>query len=365
MNNKELVKWLLADGGPVIRYRTATELMATPDDVDIHKLKKELLNSTSIRSWFEKAVPSLAFNDIHGSKATSFENVMGKITDLGIKKGTPELDRYTLPYREWLSENAECPPGHIFSIFIRTLIAAFLARAGYTGEPAVGTVLRNRLDTIYDFIRQSNYDIYVNPVDYPQIPRSFQKKPLINPELSRDGNLRLPWIYDIIGLAAWLPEYGTEYDRAKASTIIEYILDDRYQKLHPGYGILRTEKGRYYAMGWSVWLPGFFGPPSDDTRPGRTVSEMLRAFIQRLILVRRFKPTRKHRWFTESVNHLQDFKTGKGTYLFPRSYLPEKPVGYWAAGSRMGLEENRKSNLALELESTFWMMKLRSYTDES
>lgn len=290
---------------------------------------------------------------------------MGKLTDLGIRKGVPELDRYTLPYREWLSENSERPPQHIFSIFTRTLIAAFLARAGYAGEPAVGTVLRNRLETIYDFVRQGSYNIYVNPADYPQMPRSFQKKPLINPALSRDGNLKLPWIYDIIGLIAYLPEYGTEDDRVKASTAINYILDDRYQKLHPGYGILRTENGRYYAMGWAVWLPGFFGDPSNDTRPGRSVSDMLGAFVQRLLLMGQFSEAVKHTWFVNGMNHLQSLQTKKGTYLFPRSYLPEKPVGYWVTGARMALEENRRKSLSLILESTFWMMKLQSYNNES
>ncbi|MFC1921240.1 hypothetical protein ACFLYQ_05925 [Chloroflexota bacterium] len=364
MNDEELINWLLTNGGPVIRYRTATELMATPGSVDIGLLRKELLSSALVKSWFEHAIPSLAFNYIHGSKATTFENVMGKLTDLGLRRGVPEFDQYTLPYRKWLSENVNRPPAHISSIFIRTLIAAFLARAGYNDEPAVGTVLRNRLETIHDFVRQGSYDIYVDPADYPQMPRSFQKKPLINPMLSRDGNLSLPLIYDIIGLAAYLPEYGTEDDWVKATTIFKYVLNDQYQKLHPGYGILRTKNGRYYAIGWAVWLPGSFGDPSYETRRGWSSLRILGAFIQRLILMGQFSAAIRHPWFVNSMNHLQGLKTENGTYLFPRSYLPEKPIGYWVTGARMALEENRRKGLALVLESTFWMMKLQLCTNE-
>ncbi len=71
-----------------------------------------------------------------------------------------------------------------------------------------------------------------------------------------------------------------------------------------------------------------------------------------------FPVARNHPWFVDSLNHLHGFQTESGTYLFPRSYLQEKTSGYWIAGARMGLGENRRKGLALELESTFWMAKL-------
>ena len=270
MNHQESVDWLLENGGPVIRYRTATELMSPSDSIDIGQLREALLQSQLARTWLERFIPGRGINDLHGSKSTTFENVMGKLTDLGCSQGMTALDNQTEPFRQWLQNNAERPSRHIFDLFCRTLIAAFLARAGYTDEPAVGTVLKNRLETVYDFTRLGSYDIYIDPADYPRMPRSFQRSSLLNPALSRDGdNLSLPWTYDIIGLAAYLPECGTEDDWAKANTIINYILNDQYQKLPPGYGVIRSVNGRYYGMGWSVHLPAFFGTPSEDTRAGR------------------------------------------------------------------------------------------------
>jgi len=350
MNQQELVNWLFENGGPAIRYRTATELMPTSDSVDIGRLAEELLQSELVRTWLGRLIPATSLNGLHGSKATAFENVMGKLTDLGLMSGVPELDQRTRPFRRWLEDNAKRPPRHIFDIFIRTLIAAFLARAGYINEPAVGIVLKNRLETVYDFTRRGRYDIYVSQADYPKMPRSFRSKPLIDPALTSDGNVCLPWIYDIIGLTAYLPDRGTEDDWTKTNTVINYILNSQYQKLPRGYGVLRAENGRYRAMGWSVHLPGFLGNPSEDSSIGM--------LVQRLSLMAQFPVATQHSWFMDSLRHLGSFQTERGTYLFPRSYLQEDSVGYWVVGRRMGLEESRRTRLAFELESTFWMTKL-------
>ena len=69
-------------------------------------------------------------------------------------------------------------------------------------------------------------------------------------------------------------------------------------------------------------------------------------------------------WFKERMNHLEEFRTGKGTYLFPKNYMQEKPQGYWVNGFHMGLGENRRKKPALELESTFWMVKIKKYQYE-
>ena len=360
MNHEALIDWLLENGGPAIRYRTASELMPHSSNVDIAELRQKLLRSNSVRTWLNRFVPFSIFNDIHGSKATTFENVVGKLTDLGLKRGIAEFDQQIIPFCKWLEENSDRPPTHIFDWFARTLIAAFLARSGYGNESAVGQVLKTRLDTIYNFTRKQRFDIYVSPEGYPQIPSSFKNRPLINPELSIDGNLCLPWIYDIFGFAAYLAEHGNEDDLMKADTIINYILNKQYQRLPEGYGILIGDNRRYYAMGWSVHLPGFIDKPSEDVNIQHLQPWILGAFIQRLCLLGQFPIARHHPWFINSLKHLEGFQTEKGTYLFPRLYLPEKANGIWVIGARTGLEENRKTNLAIELESTFWMVKLHT-----
>jgi hypothetical protein len=170
----------------------------------------------------------------------------------------------------------------------------------------------------------------------------------------------LPWIYDIVGFSAYLPERGNKADREKTNTIISYILNEHYQRLPEGYGILLAANRRYYAMGWSVSLPGFVNKLSEEVSTRHVPAWMLGAFIQRLVVMGRFAVVRRHPWFINSLKHLEGFKTQAGTYLFPRSYLPEKANGYWITGARMGLESSRKTTLATELESTFWMAKLKT-----
>ena len=49
----------------------------------------------------------------------------------------------------------------------------------------------------------------------------------------------------------------------------------------------------------------------------------------------------------------------EGTYFFPRRGLVERPVGYYVTGTRMGIESGPRSRRALEIESTFRMLKIK------
>ncbi len=47
-----------------------------------------------------------------------------------------------------------------------------------------------------------------------------------------------------------------------------------------------------------------------------------------------------------------------------KGYLIERPSGYWVLGAYMGLGENRRVKKWAEIESTFWMMKIRKEIGE-
>ena len=109
-------------------------------------------------------------------------------------------------------------------------------------------------------------------------------------------------------------------------------------------------KGAFVSINY-LTMPGF----TDSLSPER--SKALRVWLADLLMS--FRAARRHPWLRESLDHLEGFRTERGTYLFPRSYLQERTQGMWINGHRMGLEENRRRSLALELESTFWMARLR------
>jgi hypothetical protein len=59
-----------------------------------------------------------------------------------------------------------------------------------------------------------------------------------------------------------------------------------------------------------------------------------------------------HPWFQSSLEHLKQFATGRGTYLFPNRFLTEaRGRGYWVLGARMG--EDRRRPVWRKVESTF------------
>ena len=356
--------WLMENGGPVIRYRTATELMTPDKTPDIKRLQDDLLKSAQVKTWLKNFEPPFLLNqklmrqveftrastEIHSSKDTALENVLGKLTDFGLKKGMPELDSRVDLYLHWLKETSAEYQEHFFVIWMRHEVADFLARAGYIDESEVLKLIRTRLDMVYDFARRGDYNIYVDPKNFKKMPASFAGRPLINPELTR-GQIRLPLSYDFIGWAC-LQNKGSKEVRAQANTVVDYILDEKYQEFPWGYGIMFDEESRSFrAMGWSVHIPGFSKAVSGN------LESMLRVF--RLEQLAHFEAARRHPWIKSNLEHLEQFKTADGTYLFPRDYLPEKPAAYWVMGGKMALEDSPRNKKAIEIESTFRMAKIR------
>ncbi len=350
MVNSDLTEWLLENGGPAVRYRTTRELLEDPTGIDTKRLETELLASKSVRLWLDQLVPgNFGLSDLHGSKSTAFENAIGKLAELGLRAGMSPVDKRTLPFRKWFKREARRPENTL-SLFCRSLVASGLLRAGYDEEP-LRPFLDRRLDVLYETARDGRYDIYIDQNTFGDYPKARCGHPLINPEFYPGGNFRLPWIHDIYALSSFPKGLTNASVRKKISVVITYILHLDYQALHDGYGVFRADKRRYYAMGWDVKLPGYNGFDLDDFQAGY--------FVQRLELIAHFPSVRQHRWFKESIKHLDTFRTEHGTWLLPRRYLPEKRVGYYVCGAHMGLEEKRRSDKAIEIESTFRMLKIR------
>ncbi len=347
----------MENGGPVIRYRTATELTEDMGGCDYDKLVAELLDSKPVKLWLSRCQPiatpshyKYAYYTIHGSKNTFFENVVPKLVQLGLRAGMPVFDEATVSYRERLNEDVSKRYEDPFTLFYLTLLAVFLAMAGYEKEDAIRTVLNRRLEALYEFTRQGNYDIYVDPRDYPSIPKSYRVN-IVNPRLYQDNIIVLPWIYDIYGFAAIYQKSDANLIK-KIDAIIQYILTPEYQRFPHGYGSIVLSKSRALLMGWSVHIPGFFG--YQDTQ-----SDFIwKSLVQCVALMASFPAAQRHSWFRESMKCLDGFKTERGTYILPKHYITESKSGYWISGQRMGLGENRHKRLWHELESTFWMMKI-------
>jgi hypothetical protein len=358
----DTIQWLLRRGGPAIRYRTASEL-AGFGNKELRPLAASLLASNQVQAWLARLERGgLGDSEIHNGRPEAFENAAGKLIDLGLKAGMKALDSRMDRFRQGLRRRAEVAasaasaasgpfPGSPGYPFYLVLLAAGILRAGYDADETAAAVVRERLRALAETAKRADYDIYMQPEETASLPAAYRGKPVLRDDLG--GHTRLPVIHDFYALAA-LPRQalGDEGAAAMVGSLTNYVLDDRYHAFPEGYGYFRTPGRRFYAAGWSVHLPGHgAGFGLDDWRAGM--------LVQRLELMAAFPAARRHPWFGEALSCLETFRTDAGTYLFPRRLLRESPSGYWVTGAYMGLEEDRRRGEALELESTFRMMRIK------
>ena len=367
-NDAALTRWLVEYGGLVIRYRTATESLDTPGDIDVARWAADLLVSPMTQLWLSRVgQPTDGLGGFHGSRPEAFENAASKLCDLGLRAGMAPLDEKMLPYRHWLEGQAQAI-GDIAEIdytgvesrkatqevlnrgirwFEAMLVAARLAWMGYPDD-AIGICLDQRLETLHTLARTGNHDIYIDQDtfgDYPNNP--FRKRRFVDPQF----NGILPSIHDIYALAHYPRAMLDEEKRGKIDTIVAFILHPAYQALEDGYGVMRAGPRRYFSMGWSVHLPGYGGFDFEGGQAGM--------FVQRLELMAHFPTAPGHRWFQASLAHLEGFRLDDGTYRFPARYLKESPGGYWVSGAYMRLEQNRRQRESLTLDSTFRVRRIK------
>jgi hypothetical protein len=341
-------QWLLAQGGPTIRYRTATELCAERGICNLAALQDALLTSATVGRWLANLGPNMSPSQLHGSRPTCFENAAAKLALLGCHAGMAPLDERVASARQWLTARAASAPDWTDLDYYRMLVAARLAALSYDDE-GLRHVIRQRVSVLGAWARQGRYDIYVEQDTYGSFPTAFRKRSLVDPAIYPDGISRLPSIHDVYALASspWL--LADAEAAADVDAIVGYILHPDYQRLEAGYGIMVTPKRRYYSIGWDIKLPGYDGLEGMGTEAGQ--------LVQRLALMAHFPVAQGHPWFRAGMDHLQRWVTDEGTYRFPGDYLRESKNGYWVSGSAMGLEENRRLWRAIEIESTFWMAK--------
>jgi hypothetical protein len=347
------LRLLLSEGGPVLRYLAAAELAPPEVQPDRRQLELDLLGTPEVQTWLDNlslaSSPRIRANTIHGASDACFENAMGKLVQFGMRAGMSELDERAEPFRRWL---AEFPGGekYLFGPFYTTIVASFLAMAGYRDKAILGA-LRDRLFSTYNFCRQGKYGIYADKTGYRRVPEIWTDVPLVDPALYPGDDWYLPWIHDVNGFAVLLTASPDGMPVSEmVDTVVRYVLNPEYQALRDGYGIVTDGKGRYWAMGWSVHLPGLPGCPRVTSQAG---------LVGRLATMSAFEAAREHAWFRDGLAYLESFRTPRGTYVFPREILPEKKTSYWVGGTHCGLGENRRTRNWLELESTYWALRCR------
>ena len=351
MERQDLTEWLASCAGPSVRYRALVDLQDEQDVGVVGRALDQMISSSSVQDWLTRFHRRFDLNSLHSSRSDAFENIMGKCVLLGLRAGLQPFDSMTIPFRNWLADSRRKAPEAPHSVFLRALVASFLAYAGYVRTEPMQAQMSTRLEALHSFAGKPDFDsVFVDRRSFSGVPKSNHG--LVNPDLYPDQEFRLPWIHDIRGLAFSRSTMSAK-DQNKLDIITSMILTEEYQSLPLSYGLAKYGS-RFYVIGWKVHLPGYHRRPE-----GRDFAELLLAleFMAKLPIARRSA------WFKTNIAYLESFRTDDGTYLFPRGWLPEQSIGYWVRGMRMALDDRKLPN-ALEYESTFWALRIKRLTEK-
>jgi len=356
MSRSDVMKWLLSNSGPIIRFRAITELLKSEDIGKVSQAIEELFSSPIVRCWLSQLNNGTSFKDIHSGNPDSIENTLYKLGQLGLKAGLQPFDGHTLAYRVWLSDRISSPAVSFHEELMRTIMAASLANAGYGNITPVQATVKSRLETIDRFVGSSDWkEIYVDSSEYT-IPKARRKWKLINPAHYGESPFPLPWIHDLVGFAQSQDSLNDSSAVRKINNICKAIIQNDYQELPIGYGLV-IDNDRYYVSGWSAHLPCY--EIFTDTRwDSNDVPDGARLLLW-LELLSPLAIIAQSDWFQNAVLFLERYQTPYGTYIFPQDWLQEKGSGYWINGAYMALESLRRNRRVLECESTFRMLKLK------
>jgi hypothetical protein len=323
MQQPELVEWLFTNSGPILRYRIAVELMDVSDQERKHLLS-DALATPEVQRWLANLRQS---RSIHGSTDTHAENALSKLLDYGLNCAVPA-------FAGCAEQLLDCP----LQMWDAFVLLPFLIRAGYTGNPRVMEWLPSRLEKLHQTAQRGSFDFYLSSAEASRVPKAWRGKPIYRDESGHQAGYPLPTCYDFYALAYCPSMPGIVDFPSKSESIVAFLSDARFQSTVGGYGWDKAGR-RCYAAG-RVFLA--------CVTPARLV-----LFLE---LGARFKSARQSDWFQQGLSSLEEYRTPRGTYRFPPGLLVEKTGYQLYAGSHMGLGEDRRSPLALELESTFHML---------
>lgn len=332
--NNNVIDFLLDKSEIAIKYRVIRDLCENQNTNEFNMLQDELMHS-------ERVIRLLAclknHKEYHGASLYAVENSLNMLIDMGLQygKGFKEFDDIVKSISDE-AQNKMINNNHVLGYLSHIVVVPFLLRAGIREEWLI-EFTKERIDIIYDFIIQKDYDIYDDLSTYKRIPKSFQNRPIIRPCLYKNGKIQFPLEYDIYGFASLMPELSMEY-QGKINEVISYILDDKFGAIEDGYGIL-SDKKNYWAMGW-------------DPKPTNLTREyQYNPLLLKVDLMSNFLSATNSLWFTQALELMEQYADENGLYHYPKNFLTEKD-SCWILGNHMSLGENRRQKHSMIVEGT-------------
>jgi hypothetical protein len=270
---------------------------------------------------------------IHGKDDACFENSISKLLDYGFTGNNLSFHNtfsYILDNSYWTDES-------LFPI----IVYPFLVRAGYRDERNVHDFFHKRMDRILNTIEKYRYDFQDSTDIKNQKYRNeyrFLNDWLLEP---------LPSIYDIYAYA-YYPDKDIETSK-KIESIVDYVLNEKFQKIPDNAYVYDRRKKRYYAAG-SIYHACL-----------REERKLLN-----ILLFSNFKAIQKYPPLLDDIQKLLDTEDENGFFSFTSSLLKEqKNRNQIYTGGHMGLGVDKHKKDQGKIESTFLMLKIISNLHEN
>lgn len=381
MNYSELENWVLEQGGPSFKLRIHNR-NEDKSQIDIEKtvsmllkldevnIALDFLDAFKIQLRDKKTIEHL----VHFYKDTCIDNFFGRLISLGFRAGIPIFDIKFQPviklFLDLLSEDKD------YCYYYALMLHRFFFIAGYTHQAIIESMIQ-RMNAIHKSAKERIFDIYQDGSNLPKAPKQWLDYGVLKDDLnpfSKEARKPLPTIYDISALAYFPDEYKNSEIQKKIDDIVEYILDPEFQKIPEYYGLLWDKsKRRYYACGWGPALPFY----ENFDRP-KHIS--VYSILNYLSIMSNFKAARKSKWYINCLNYVEQFRTEKGTYIFPKEYLDGKnscpgsisnvliinvkPDEAFLSETNMKLKRNEREILIRELVSTLNMIEINKKSSD-
>lgn len=359
----DLEKWLLAQGGPAIQLRMYAQQTSNNSKNDTDDAVSSLLAIDEVHSILNNLDAFQTPNRdkktlehlIHYYKDTCIENFFPLIMDLGFKAGIPIFEKKMAPVLDIFKYVYALAYEYDYCYSYSLMLHRFYFISGCLC-PEVVKSMENRLNAIHKVTKEKPYDIYQDESKLPKKPQIWADIGVLKDELNpfnTSSEKPLPNIYDIWSLAYYMNICNDPEQIEKINDIIMFILDPKFQKIREGYGLLWVkDRRRYYACGWSPTLPLY----EIQDHPTQSCPYPV---IDYLDFMSHFKIAHNSKWFRDCLNHFEQFKTERGTYIFPKEYLHKKYIDMaFLNKENMFLKRNERELMKRELVSTMKMVEI-------
>ncbi|HCI21812.1 MAG TPA: hypothetical protein DE176_04660, partial [Clostridiales bacterium] len=225
---------LLGSGCPAIRYQISRDFHspAAPDE----DLRHTLAQSNDVQRLLQdgaRLALNKHFSTVHGSTNHHLENILPMLLDRGVDASFPAFRQSFQPLLEqW--NTSDFAQSHCFCQFENIVLAPFLLEAGFRDENLMDFT-RRRLDLVSAFCGRMDFDLFGEQASYKGIPKAFQSRRVIRPELYENGAYQFPLIYDLYAYRAIYREAAPR-ERAQIDAVVRYVMADAYQRFPKGYG---------------------------------------------------------------------------------------------------------------------------------